>query len=128
MNLKTLLRANVDRAVALGLVVAGGLLLLLGWIGVSGVALAAEQIPFLISGGLGGMFLVAIGATLWLSADLHDEWSRLDAIESALTALVEAPVAPVQTAEARELLPAAPVAAAANGHGRKGVRVGKTLA
>ena len=89
MNLNTLLRTNLDRAVAAVLVFLGGVLLVLGWIGVSGHALAPEQIPYLISGGLGGVLLGAIGCTVWLSADLQDEWRRLDSLEDRLAELVQ---------------------------------------
>jgi hypothetical protein len=127
MNLKTLVRANLDRAVALVLVLAGAVLLVLGWIGVSGVALAPQQIPYLISGGLGGLFLGALGGTLWLSADLHDEWRRLDSIEEALTTLAEAAV-PAEVMEVAEPAAVVQVPAASNGHSRSRVRVSKTLA
>lgn len=76
-----LLRTEWDRTAAVVLVVAGGLVLVLGWFGLSDKALTAEQIPYLLSGGVGGIFLAALGATLWLSADLRDEWNKLDRIE-----------------------------------------------
>ena len=47
-------------------------------------ALTAQQIPYIISGGIGGLFLLGLGAMLWLSADLRDEWRKLDAIERQL--------------------------------------------
>ena len=90
MKLKTLVVANIDRAVALGLVFIGAAMLLVAWVGVSSKALAPEQIPYLISGGLGGIFLGAIGCTVWLSADIQDEWRRLDNIENALSELTQA--------------------------------------
>ncbi len=62
--------------------VAGGIGVVLGWIGVSGAVYPAEQLPYLVSGGLGGLFLLGVGATLWLSADLRDEWRHLDTLES----------------------------------------------
>jgi hypothetical protein len=64
--------------------VIGGTLLLVGWIGVSGTPYLAEQVPYIISGGVGGVFFLGIGATLWISADLRDEWRKLDRIEEAL--------------------------------------------
>lgn len=84
MDLKSLIRANVDRAVALALVVLGVIVVVIGWLGVSRTGLAAEQIPYLVSGGIGGIILVIVGCTVWVSADLHDEWRRLDAIENHL--------------------------------------------
>jgi hypothetical protein len=62
-------------------VIAGALAIVLGWNGVSEEPLTAQQIPYVISGGVGGLFLLGLGAMLWLSADLRDEWRRLDAIE-----------------------------------------------
>ena len=50
----------------------------------SGSPYAAAQLPYIISGGIGGIFLLGVGATLWLSADLRDEWRKLDCIEEAL--------------------------------------------
>ena len=87
MEVKSFVRANLDRVIAVVLVVAGLIALIVGWVGVSGSGLAAEQLPYLISGGLGGIGLIAIGCTVWVSADLQDEWRRLDAIEDRLTSL-----------------------------------------
>jgi hypothetical protein len=75
------LRLQWDRALAWVLVAAGAVALIIGWIGVSGTAYSAEQLPYIISGGIGGLFLLGVGAVLWLSADLRDEWRKLDAIE-----------------------------------------------
>jgi hypothetical protein len=69
--------------VAIGL---GGLAILLGWVGVSGHAYLANQLPYLISGGIGGIFLLGVGATMWISSDLRDEWQKLDRLEQALDA------------------------------------------
>jgi hypothetical protein len=65
-------------------VAAGAIALIAGWVGVSGSAYAAGQLPYIISGGIGGIFLLGVGATLWLSADLRDEWRKLDSIEDTL--------------------------------------------
>jgi hypothetical protein len=48
------------------------------------VLVGAGAIALIISGGMGGIFLLGVGATLWLSADLRDEWRKLDRIEEAL--------------------------------------------
>ena len=77
-------RAQWDRVGAWGAVGIGALLLLIGWLGVSRTAYPAEQIPWVVSAGLGGILLVGLGATLWISADLKDEWRKLDRIEEAL--------------------------------------------
>ena len=78
------LRLQSDRALAWVLVAAGALALIVGWVGVSGTAYAAEKLPYIVSGGIGGIFLLGVGATLWLSADLRDGWRKLDRIEEAL--------------------------------------------
>lgn len=69
------------------LLVAGGLLaLVLGFVGASGTAYVAEQIPYVISGAITALFLLGVAATLYLSADLQEEWWKLDDIERRLDA------------------------------------------
>lgn len=87
MEMKSFVRANLDRVVAVALAVVGVIAIVVGWVGVSGTGLAAEQIPYVISGGIGGIVLVGLGCTAWVSADLQDEWRRLDAIEERLGAI-----------------------------------------
>jgi len=65
--------------VALGL-----LFILLGWFGVSGDPNVARQLPYLASGGLGGLAFVIVGAGLLISEDLRSDRRRLGRIESAL--------------------------------------------
>lgn len=84
MDVMTRLRSQWDRTMA-GLVgLAGVTVLVLGWFGVSGTAYPAEQLPYIISGGIGGLFLLGLSTALWLSADLHDEWRKLDRIEQSI--------------------------------------------
>ena len=90
MEMKMFLRANWDRVLAVILVIAGVVMLIVGWFGVSGTGLVAEQNPYLISAGLGGIAVIAIGCTMWMSADLQDEWRRLDGLEERLDRLVSA--------------------------------------
>jgi hypothetical protein len=78
------LRLEWDRTLAWAFVAVGAIALIVGWVGVSGSPYAAGQLPYIISGGIGGIFLLGVGATLWLSADLRDEWRKLDCIEDAL--------------------------------------------
>lgn len=79
-------RAQWDRVLATTLFVAGGVALVVGWVGVSRQALTALQVPYVISGGIGGIFLLGVGAVFWLSADLRDEWRKLDEVAAALGA------------------------------------------
>ncbi len=76
-------RLQWDRALAVAAIIAGVLLVVLGWIGVSDTPYIAKQVPFVVSYGIGGLVLVIIGATLWLSADMNDEWRTLDRLEVA---------------------------------------------
>jgi hypothetical protein len=79
------LRVQWDRAAAAVAVLLGLLCLLLGWIGTSDSLYLAQQVPYLVSGGLLGIFLLGVGAVLWLSADLRDEWRELRALRDLLT-------------------------------------------
>src|SRR5207249_7952182 len=83
-NLAALIRTQWDRAGALALVIVGLLALLLGWIGMSGAVLTYEQLPYILSGGLFGLSLIMVGTGLWLSADIRDEWRRIDRLEDRL--------------------------------------------
>ena len=78
------LRAQWDRVLGALSMAAGGLAIVLGWWGVSGTTKTSHQLPYLISGGLGGLFLLGVGATLWLSADLRDEWRHLASMEDRI--------------------------------------------
>jgi hypothetical protein len=46
----------------------------------------AEQLPYIVSGGLVGVVLVGLGGMLWLSADIRDEWGELHEIARLLGA------------------------------------------
>ena len=83
MDLLTYLRCQWDRVVAVAAIVGGALALIIGWFGVSRSVFPAQQIPLLMSGGLGGVFLLGVGSLLWLSADIRDEWRKLDELEEA---------------------------------------------
>ena len=80
----------------------GALLLLLGYLGVSREALPGKQIPYLVSGGIGGVFLAVVGAyVLGMQALRHDS-GRLDRLERMVEdlhqALLRRPDAPDLTA------------------------------
>jgi hypothetical protein len=80
------LRVQWDRVGAVVAAVAGVVVLILGWVGTSGTEYIAEQIPYVMSGGLAGLVLLIVAAVLWLSADLRDEWRELAAQGDALRA------------------------------------------
>ena len=83
-GLRQWVRAQWDRVLGGAAMAGGGAAILAGWYGVSSTAVVAEQIPYVISGGLGGLFLLGAGATLWLSADLRDEWRHLADMEDRI--------------------------------------------
>lgn len=64
--------AGERRALQAGiaLMVVGVVLVALGWYGASGVSEVWKEIPYLISGGLGGLTVAVIGAALYLRASL----------------------------------------------------------
>lgn len=55
---------------ALVAAVVGAVALLIGYFGVSGTLDPGKQLPYLISGGVGGLFLLGVAAALLFSADL----------------------------------------------------------
>ena len=83
MNILQWARNQWDRVGAVTLFGFGALAVLLGWLGVSRSAYSAESLPYIVSGGFFGLLAVGAGGVLWLSADLRDEWRKLDSIEQA---------------------------------------------
>lgn len=81
------------------LVAGGVLLLVLGWYGVSGEVLTAKQLPYLVSGGLGGIALIVLAAALLTTQDVRRQLDRLDRVEQRVTTLYDLLV--------EELVPAA---------------------
>ncbi len=78
------LRAEWDRFLGFSLVVLGAVVVFSGYAGVSGTPFVADQLSYLMSGGIVGLFLLGTGATFILLADLHDEWRKLDRVEMQL--------------------------------------------
>src|SRR5438067_961172 len=80
------------------LVGVGFLLVLIGYLGVSREALVAKQLPYLISGGIGGIALVGFGAMLVGTEDLKRTQERVDHLERLVgdlhAALLTRPDAP----------------------------------
>ena len=88
-SLMAVMRAQWDRLLAVGCVVVGAIVAILGWVGISGTALAYRQLPYLISGGVGGALFVGVGLTVYLSADLQDEWRKLDSLQEDLRKVID---------------------------------------
>ena len=81
------------------LVGAGFLLVLVGYLGISRESIVAKQLPYLISGGIGGIALVGFGAMLVGTEDLKRTHERIDRLEALVTdlhaTLLSRPDAPV---------------------------------
>lgn len=65
-------------------IAAGAAALTVGWFGVSAQTIAAKQLPYLISGGLGGLALVGAGVGLLVAEDLRAERVRTGRLEAEL--------------------------------------------
>lgn len=84
MVILKLIRNQWDRSLAIAALCLGALVLLIGYLGVSGTPFVAKQLPYFISAGFVGLFLLGIAAIAWLSADLRDEWRELRALRVLL--------------------------------------------
>jgi hypothetical protein len=80
----TWLRAEWDRFLAWALLTAGAVLVVIGAVQVADHRYLADQLSFIMSAGIGGLACIGFGAGLILSADLHDEWRKLDRLEELL--------------------------------------------
>src|SRR5947207_8085161 len=67
----------------------GALAILVGYFGLADRVLVAEQLPYLISGGIGGMALSVVGCVLLATQDVRRDAERLDQYEVALSELQE---------------------------------------
>jgi hypothetical protein len=80
-----------DPRVVLAIVAAlvGGAAVLFGYIGISGTLDPGKQMPYLISGGVGGLFLLGLGAALLFSSDLGALRTDLREINDRLDTMAE---------------------------------------
>lgn len=83
----------------------GVVLVLLGWLGISGESVVAKQLPYLISGGIGGLLLAVLGAYLLGIEALRRDSGRLERLEQQVDELHRALL---QRPDAPEAAPAAP--------------------
>ena len=84
MDFVNWLKSQRDRVVAWTLIAIGGLCILGGWLGVTNTVDVYNQLTYLVSGAIVGLFFLGVGVALLLSADFHDEWRKLDRIETLL--------------------------------------------
>lgn len=89
-QLPDLLRAEWRRTVAVVAALAGAVALLVGWLRASDALYTGEQVPYLISGGLGGLFLLGVAAVAWISADLRAEAGEVEELAAEVARLAAA--------------------------------------
>jgi hypothetical protein len=85
--------------------IAGAIALLIGYFGVSDTLDPAKQLPYLISGGIGGLFLLGLAAALLFSADLGATRADIAQLRDAVDDLSEQ-IADLQASLAPEPEPA----------------------
>jgi hypothetical protein len=102
------------------LVAIGALMIVVGYVGVARQVLVAKQLPYLVSGGILGIAVVAVGVMFLGTEQIRRDSGRLDRLEGmvhelhlVLLARPDAPLADVQQALARA--EASPASAVANG-------------
>jgi hypothetical protein len=84
----------------------GALAIIIGYWGVANEALVAKQIPYLVSGGIGGMVLVAVGAFLLGTDDVRRQLGRVERLEQLVEDLHGALLVQADGEVARPLPPA----------------------
>ena len=103
-------RYTTLQIVALALGIAGIVALAIGWFGVSDKVEVWEQLPYLISGGLGGAVLIGLGITAYVahehaedrrvSSDLE---ARIERMEGQLATMLNRRLDELEMAVAAEL-------------------------
>lgn len=80
----TTIKARWRTIAGWGAVAIGAVVLFIGYLGVSDQTIVAKQLPYLISGGIGGLVFVGAGVGLLIAEDLRAERSRIGRVESEL--------------------------------------------
>ena len=65
----------------------GGVAILVAWYQVRDLPEVYLQMPYLISGGVGGAVLIGLGAALLITQDFRDDKQRLSALETKISEL-----------------------------------------
>jgi hypothetical protein len=95
------------RVLALALVFAGFVAIVLGWIGMARSAAPDEQLPFIVSGGMGGVGLIAFGVGILLVAQIRTERQKLTMVLEVMASAVAAITGGKPLLEEDEVGPAA---------------------
>jgi hypothetical protein len=77
------LPARWDWLLGTALIGVAGVVILITWVAVSGSRFLSDQLSYIVSGGLGGLVLLGLGAVLIVTAGLSDEWRKLNRLEDA---------------------------------------------
>jgi hypothetical protein len=75
-----------DRVIGWTCVTAGGVLTVTGALSVAAAEDQLDQLSYLATGPALGLFLLGVGAILLVTADLRDDWAKLDNVATALRA------------------------------------------
>ena len=110
--LRRYLEAAGMQTVGFVLCAIGFIVLTYGWWKISKESIVALQIPYLVSGGIGGALLLGMGGVLLLTHELRLDNRRLEAVEEALNELRD-----VLLLEAEKGADDTRADAARNGHG-----------
>ncbi len=69
------------RGLGFGLIASGVVIAGVGYLGVTHSRYDAERLSFIVSGGIGGLFLIGVGLTMVVLVDQVEEGHRLDQVE-----------------------------------------------
>src|SRR5258706_2305550 len=94
----TWLRSQWDRVAGYACIATGAGCMVVGAVQISRSPSILSQLSYIGSAALIGLFLTIVGVGLLVTADLHDEWRKLDRIEAAIRANDPSPVAPAASA------------------------------
>jgi hypothetical protein len=93
----TWLRSQWDRVAGCACIATGAGCMIVGAVQISRSPSILSQLSYIGSAALIGLFLTIVGVGLLVTADLHDEWRKLDRIEAAIRDSGPAPVTPATT-------------------------------
>jgi len=82
-----MINARYRVATAFGLIVAGVVVAIIGYLGVSKETEVAFQLPYFASAGVGALMLLGFGGVLLLNAQLETDGDRLEELEEAVRTL-----------------------------------------
>jgi hypothetical protein len=71
MDVRVWLRENWERSLGVVCLAAGAVATICAFLGVRSSRFLTEDLSYLISGGVGGLLLIGVGATLLVTAHLH---------------------------------------------------------